>query len=163
MSKKYWLKGGLIGVVLYILGVIAYSLRASGFQPGWFLYVFLLVAVRPLTTIKLFFDTPDAINSMGMWFVVVGIILLICFGIGAFLGWIYQKNKKVFRIMMGLIIVITSIIIMANVTYYDRVSGYDRTHGIGVCEGKCAYKKTWVHDFLNLIDPRFRNYVKYVK
>jgi len=94
MIKRYWLRGGLVGVVLYVFWAIGYSLLVSGFQSGWFLYILLLIAVRPLTTIELFFATPDAINSMSMWFILVGIILLVCFGIGAVLGLIYQKTRN---------------------------------------------------------------------
>jgi hypothetical protein len=92
MNKKYWLRGGIISVVAYLIVTAGLSLQAGGFDLGWSIFAFLLISVRPITSI--FYNTSDGINSMTEYFVVLAIILIIFFIIGSLLGTFYKKIVK---------------------------------------------------------------------
>lgn len=75
--RKSWVGGGLIAIGLYLLGVVVVAACMGNFQMGDFMYVAMFLLVFPF---------GDKLNGSGEYLMGVGVILLICFLIGAFIA-----------------------------------------------------------------------------
>lgn len=90
-SKPYWLKGGIIGVGLYvILSIIAFSspmreLANIGDALSVFGYVFVKIFVNIFSGIG---------RGYGAFLLVIIFSSVIYFIIGAFVGWVIGKIKS---------------------------------------------------------------------
>lgn len=94
----YWLKGGLIGDLIVIIGGLLTLLLSNIFPPFGLLWLpFLIILVLPVFFLCAgdpHFDLCSVGYLTGFWYLFVLLVLVECFIIGAIIGLIVGKIKS---------------------------------------------------------------------
>lgn len=94
MKKKYWLVGGIIGLVLYVLlTIILIPFGSSSCGGGFFcVYYWFYPTLITLPVTYPFAGLVSKFNQSGI-FILIGAVL-VYFIVGAIIGWSYGKIKN---------------------------------------------------------------------
>lgn len=110
MNKKYWLRGAIIVVTFHaVLSMILFSLcrQDCGLAGLAFPNVFLGIPMIWLTGLLRITALFGYNSLIWLW------LTLYWFGIGAFLGWIFGKLPRNFKIFFSIILTILTVVLIA--------------------------------------------------